>query len=335
MRIGHIKPVITLMLITPFLTEVLTTNVSITMMLHPKVLLAMATIGYGFAVLALREAAVRMRAGVVSLVLLGVIYGMYNEGLIAKTFLRVHGVPINTFDGYGLFGGVETAWAILISIWHAFFAFLFPIVIVYSLYPREREEAWLNKTGFTILAAVTLLISGLAFLGKNGNPAGIAGTPGQYLAMAAISALLFFLARRYSKMGNIVVLQSRSLIPAVRGFCMFLAVFLVPIMLAGAKIPIVLYLAYFAVLALYFFRRAASRGDLALGSLLAFAFGAQIAAALFALLAAYKHHSVESVVSSSIFIFGLGYLLFRQSRSRVYNENSVCSRPNPERWPSG
>ena|SRR5579859_1387423 len=335
MRIKHLKPVFTLMLITPFLTEVLTTNVSITMMLHPKVLLAMATIGYGFAVLVLREAAVRMRAGIISMVLLGLIYGMYNEGLIAKTFLRVHGVPINTFDGYGLFGGVETAWAIFISIWHAFFAFLFPIVIVYSLYPHEREEAWLNKTVFTILAVITLLVSGLAFLGKNGHPAGIAGTPGQYLAMAAISALLFLLARRYSKMGSIVALQSRSLIPAVKGFCMFLTVFLVPIVLAALRIPIVLYLAYFAVLALYFFRRVSRKGDIALGGLLTFAFGGQIAAALFALVAAYKHHSVESVVSSSIFIIGLGYLLFRQSRSRVYNESSVCSRPNPERWPSG
>jgi hypothetical protein len=49
-KTNYIQPVITLMLITPFLTEVLTTNVSISTMLHPKVLLAMMTVGYGFAV---------------------------------------------------------------------------------------------------------------------------------------------------------------------------------------------------------------------------------------------------------------------------------------------
>ena len=310
MHMKHLKSVITLMLITPFLTEVLTTNVPITVMLHPKVLLAMMTIGYGFAVLVLREIAVRMKAGVASMVLLGLIYGMYNEGLIAKTFLRVHSVPINTFDGYGLFGGVETAWAIAISIWHAFFAFLFPIVMVYSLYPREREEAWLNRTVLAILAAFTLLISALAFFGKGDRSIGIAGTPGQYLAMAAISALLFLVARRCSKMGNIVLKESHSLTPSIWGFCMWLAVILVPTVLAKAKIPIVVYLAYFGVLAWYFFRRVSRKGNLTLDGLRTFAFGGQIAVALFALIAAYKHHSVESVVSSSIFIIGLGYLLF-------------------------
>ena len=82
-------------------------------MLHLRVLMAMMTIGYGFAVLLLREQAVRMRAGGISILLLGLIYGIYNEGIIAKTFLRVHGVPIKTFDSYGLYEGVETGWAIV------------------------------------------------------------------------------------------------------------------------------------------------------------------------------------------------------------------------------
>src|SRR5260370_10351554 len=253
MHMKHLKPVITLMLITPFLTEVLTTNVSITAMLHPKVLLAMMTIGYGFAVLLLRELAIRMKAGVASMVLLGLIYGMYNEGLIAKTFLRVHGVRITTSDSYGLYGGVGTAWALSISTWHAFFAFLFPIVIVYSLYPREREERWLNGAVLAVLAAITLLISGLVFFGKGDHGAGIAGTPGQYLAMAAISAMLYLLARRCSKMGSIVPEEPHSLTPAIGGFCLWLALILVPARLAGAKIPMGPFFAYFDGLAVDFF----------------------------------------------------------------------------------
>ncbi len=93
---------------------------------------------------------------------------------------------------------------------------------------------------------------------------------------------------------------------------MWLAVILVPTVLAAAKIPMVLYVAYFGGLAWYFFRRVAKSGDIALGGLLTFAFGGQIAVALFALVGAYKHHSVQSVISSSIFIIGLGSLLFRQ-----------------------
>jgi hypothetical protein len=311
------------MFITPFLTEVLTTNVSITMMLRPRILLAMMTIGYGFAVLVLREIAVRMRAGVISMVLMGLIYGMYNEGLIAKTLFRVHGVPINTFDGYGFFGGFETAWAIAISTWHAFFAFLFPIVIVYSLYPGEREERWLNRTALAILAVVTVVISALAFFGKGNNGAGIRGTPAQYLIMAALSAVLFFIAKRCSKTGRITALESHSFLPAVflpaiHGFCAYLAIILVPALLAAARIPILLYLAYFAALGWYFFRGVSRKGEISLDGLRIFAFGGQVAVALFALLMASKRHSVESIASSSIFIVGLGYLLFRQTRIRVH-----------------
>jgi hypothetical protein len=259
--------------------------------------------------LVLREVAIRMKAGVVSLVVLGIIYGMYNEGLIAKTFLRAYGVPVNTFDGYGLYGGVETGWAMAISTWHAFFAFLFPIVIVYSLYPGKREARWLNGTVLTALTGVTLLISGLVFFRKDDH--GITGTPAQYLAMVAASVLLVLLATRFSKIGSITPEEPRSLTPAIAGFCMHLAVILVPAVLAAAKTPIVLYVAYFGVLTWYFFRRVFQKGGIALGSLRRFAFGGEIAVALFALVRAYKHNSLESVVSSSVFIVGLGYLLFK------------------------
>jgi hypothetical protein len=316
MRMRHIKPVITLMLITPFLTEVLTTNVNITTMLRPRILLAMMTIGYGFAVLVLRELAFRMRAGVVGLVLLGLIYGIYNEGIIAKTFLRVHGVPINIFDGYGLYGGIETGWALAISVWHAFFAFLFPIVIIYSLYPEEREEPWLNRTGLAILTAVTLLISAFAFFGKGDHAVGIAGTPGQYLALALVSALFYLLALRYAALGKISaenIQAGGAHWPATKGFCVYLAVILVPTVLAAAKIPIVLYVVYFGVLAWFLLYRVRAQSSIALGSLLMFAFGGQFAVALFALIVTLKRHNMESVISSFVFLAGLGYLIFRQS----------------------
>lgn len=315
MRAKHLKPVLTLILITPFLTELLTTNVSLSTILRPRVFLLLATIGYGFAVLALREAAIRMRAGTVGLLLLGLIYGIYNEGFIAKTFLRTHDVPLNTFDGYGLYGGIETGWAIAISTWHAFFAFLFPIVIVYGLYPGERDEPWLNRAALTALGGVTLIISALAFLGRNER--GIRGTPLQYAVLLLISMLLYLFARRFSGLGKIVVdvPQSgrlRSLSPATLGFGMELAVILIPIFLSATKTPILLYYAYFVVLAGLTVRSVTRQGNIALNDLLTFAFGGQIAVALFALAVAYKHHSVESMLSSLAFLVGLAYLLFRQ-----------------------
>jgi len=328
MRRTHIKPILTLTLITPFLTEVLTTNMSVMTMLRPRVLIAMMTIGYGFAVLLLREQAVRMRAGAISILLLGLIYGIYNEGIIAKTFLRVHGVPINSFDSYGLYEGMETGWAIAISTWHAFFAFLFPIVIVYSLFPEEREEPWLGRIAFMVLAAVTLALSCVVFLGKSDK--NISGTGKQYLALAAVAAFLYLLAKRYYRLAPIVPMRSHSFTPAVRGFCMHLAIILIPALLAAARIPIIFYFVYFALLAWLALRRVSVKSTIALGDLRTFAFGGQIAVALFALLVAFKNHIAESVVSSCLFIVGLAYLLFRQTRglgkTAVTNDQRISER---------
>jgi hypothetical protein len=317
MRLKYLKPVLTLVVITPFLTELLTTNVSLTTILRPRVFFLLATVGYGFAVLALRELAIRMRSGVVGLVLLGLIYGIYNEGFIAKTFLLRHGVPINTFDGYGLYGGIEIGWAIAITTWHAFFAFLFPIVIVYSLYPGERYEPWLGRVAVAVLAAITLIISALSFLGKNER--GIVGTPGQYAVLMLVAGLLYALARRYCGVAKIVegTPQSgrlRSLLPAALGFATELAIILVPALLAAMKIPIVLYCGYFLLLAGLALCVVSIKGDFALNRLLTFVFGGQIAVALFALAAACKHHSAESVFSSSVFVTGFACLLLRQIR---------------------
>ena len=325
MRTKHLKPVLTLIVMTPFLTELLTTNVSLTTILRARVFLLLATVGYGFAVLALREAAIRMRAGVVGLWLLGLIYGIYNEGFIAKTFLRTHGVPIDKFDGYGLYGGIETGWAISISTWHAFFAFLFPIVIVYSLFPSERDEPWLNRSALAVLVVITVIISALSFL--NQNERGIVGTPMQYAVLVAVAMLLYLLAMRYSGLGRIVAGvphsgRLRSLLPAALGFALELAVILVPTLLAALKIPIALYYGYFVLLAALALRRVSIKADIALNELLTFAFGGQIAVAAFALLGAYKHHSVESVLSSSAFVVGLAYLLFRQFRGA--SKSPVC-----------
>ena len=313
----HLKPVLTLFVITPFLTELLTTNVSITTIVHPRVFLLLATVGYGFAVLVLREAAIRMKAGATGYVLLGLIYGIYNEGFIAKTFLRTHDVPINIFDGYGLYGGIETGWAIAITTWHAFFAFLFPIVIVYSLYPSERSEPWLGRAVLVLLGILTAIISALAFLGKNER--GIAGTPLQYAVLALTSLLLYSLARRYSAVGTIVegIPDSgrlRSLLPAALGFGMELAVILLPILMAALNVPIFIYYAYFLLLTAFALRQVKKQREISLHDILTFAFGGQIAVAIFALLGALKHHSLESMLSSSAFIIGLSYFLFRQRR---------------------
>ena len=127
---AHWKPVLSLLLLAPFLTELLSGNLPASQFFQPQVYVFLATVGYGFPILLLREFAVRRRLGLAGLFMLGLVYGIFNEGILARTFYLASNVPIKTFDGYGYVFGVAIPWAITISIWHALHSFVYPIVAV-------------------------------------------------------------------------------------------------------------------------------------------------------------------------------------------------------------
>ena len=110
----HWQPILTVLLVTPFLTELLSNNLPPSFFFRPITFFCLATIAYGFPVLLLREFAVRRNLGIPALILLGIAYGMCNEGILAKTFYLAQNVPVNTFDNYGFIAGIAVPWAITI-----------------------------------------------------------------------------------------------------------------------------------------------------------------------------------------------------------------------------
>lgn len=70
---AHWKPVLALLLLPPFVTELLTGSLPASKFFQPPVFLFLATVGYGFPVLLLREFAVRRQPGVAGLFLLGIV----------------------------------------------------------------------------------------------------------------------------------------------------------------------------------------------------------------------------------------------------------------------
>lgn len=189
---SHWKPIVALLLLTPFLTELLSGNLSATVFFRPQVFLMLATVAYGFPVLLLREFAVRHRLGIFGLLTLGFVYGIFNEGIIAKTFYLATNVPINNFDGYGYAGGIAIPWAVTISIWHALHALLYPIVAVYYLFPQHRESPWLNWQGTVGLAIPTVLIGTLIFFSH--GPDRPAGLLAHFILMVVMSGWLLWIA---------------------------------------------------------------------------------------------------------------------------------------------
>ena len=93
--------------------EVMTTSVSVMRLLHPIVFLVLS-ITYGFSVLLIHELVVRWRLRLACILLLGFAFGIYSEGLGARTFLLSKDVPIDSFARYSMFLGLNIAWTFVI-----------------------------------------------------------------------------------------------------------------------------------------------------------------------------------------------------------------------------
>ncbi len=147
-------------------------------------------VGYGLAVLVLREIAVRLRLSYGGIYLLGFAYAIVNEGFLAKTLLVNHGLPIAQYNHYGYFAGVSFPWAFVISAWHALASVLLPIVLTDWLFPDGKRERWLGNRTLAGVAAFVIVISGLVFF----SPNRVRGTLPMYLILAAMMMVWFLVA---------------------------------------------------------------------------------------------------------------------------------------------
>jgi hypothetical protein len=82
---------------------VLSQNVQLFTFLQPVPFL-LVTLTYGVPVLVIRELSVARELDEVGLVVLGLAYGILNEGVLAKTLTLPDGAPLHDFAGYGRVG---------------------------------------------------------------------------------------------------------------------------------------------------------------------------------------------------------------------------------------
>ena len=113
---------------------------------------------YGSANLVIRELRVRRSLGWTSVLLLGAAFGFANEGIIAVTWFRV--LPT---DGYIFQNGVNWAWAVALTIFHAVFSVVVPIAFVELLFPRIAARPWLSRSGTLVFAVLFALVTSIGF----------------------------------------------------------------------------------------------------------------------------------------------------------------------------
>lgn len=165
---GVAAPVAALMVLAPLLAELPSGAMRPTDFLSPMIFFPFTVVVYGLPVLALREIAVRLGLGATGLWVLGMTYGLFNEGLFSETFYYPLESPLPEFAGYGSVGDLQVPWMTYILPWHGLFSVLLPVTAVDRLFPRRSGRPWFSAKTAVVLTAATAAL-GLARFILNGE----------------------------------------------------------------------------------------------------------------------------------------------------------------------
>jgi hypothetical protein len=319
---GKTLPVATLLALTTVLPELFSGSTPLISFLNPGLLLFLF-LGYGLAILLIRELAVRCRSGLLGLFFLGLAYSVFNEGLLAKTLIVEKNLPVGLYDHYGYLLGISFPWAAGIGAWHACASVIFPILLTHHFFPGAKEEPWLNGKIALILGLLLMFLACVAFLGISEK--GVKGTPATLVVLLAIM-FVGFLFGAVSK-GKVLFCDSKLVTkPLLLGFSI-----LIPFwglgFLASAKAPVAIFFVVWLIVIQVYAWVLNRQHWLALPSFLFFGLGW------------YLHNVVQAAVFVSIpgkdraralittVVDGLIlFLLFRQIRRGNRQRESDCRR---------
>lgn len=187
---GARRPFWMLFLIAAPLAEILSGNVPVLSFLRPGVFIPL-TLFYGLPVVLIREFAVIYELNTLGIILLGLGYGLLNEGVLAKTLSELSGPPVGHFAGYGQIGPFQTGWAIFIVFWHALHSVLYPILITHWTWPGVAGKRWLSRRGLKLTVPALAALYPMHFVLRQRPP-----VPLLLVCYIVATALLVLLAVR-------------------------------------------------------------------------------------------------------------------------------------------
>ena len=170
--IKRTPPGLTLLLLAPVLGELVSVHQTPLEFVNPMnfVLLSLP---YGFGALICRELVVRWEKGRLSLLLLGVAYGVYEEAIVVYSVFDPNWTELGSLAHYGFFAGVNWTWGALTVHFHTLISIGASVVLTELLYPERRHERWLGNKALAGCFVGILLwvpIMGLIMILHMGRP---------------------------------------------------------------------------------------------------------------------------------------------------------------------
>ncbi len=142
----RISPALALWLIAPIFGEIVSGATPLDRYISPfTIVLGML---YGSGALLIRELLVRWGRSWRGLLLLGAAYGIYEEGLVVRSFFDPGWKDLGQLGVYGRAAGANWIWIEHLTIYHALISVAASIVFVEILYPDRRSASWIGPRGW-------------------------------------------------------------------------------------------------------------------------------------------------------------------------------------------
>lgn len=148
---------------------------------------------YGPAAVLIREVTRRTGRGWPTILLLGLAFGLVEEGLLTQSLFNPHYLGLD-LTSYGHVGWLGTGlpWAVFVLTLHVVWSIATPIALIEASWPSR--EPWVGKIGFTVTTGILLLGAAVIF-GFSWSSSGYLAPVGQLvgaLVLAVIAAVAAF-----------------------------------------------------------------------------------------------------------------------------------------------
>ncbi len=197
--IGGIAPGLALFLIAPILGELISGHMTPWEFLNPISWLLMA-MPYGLGALVCRELIVRWDKGWWSLMSLGVAYGLYEEGVVARSLYDPRWSEMGSLAEYNHVAGLNWTYTEVLLHFHTTVSILASVTLVQVIFPARRRESWIGPRAFwgcvTGLLLWTPAIMGVQLLIDDPDFPFFFPPLGYFVATLAAIAGCIILARR-------------------------------------------------------------------------------------------------------------------------------------------
>lgn len=139
-----VSPALALLLLGPICGELISGHQTLFEFINPLAFI-ISSLPYGFGAVICRELMIRWHKGWISLVLLGIAYGIYEEFIVARSVWDPEWAELGAIRDYSYWQGVTWTYAEILIHFHLTISILSSILLAHLLFSDQRRQSWVNN----------------------------------------------------------------------------------------------------------------------------------------------------------------------------------------------